>query len=140
MLKNKILQKNSRGFIYFVNTELQFSPGQLLFSSPTDFMIYSMFQILTKHLAGAMFPIYCWEHLKKIQQKFLTQHSPDKKRKKLVIVLFQVSPTKTYLHFQILLFLHLGLNYTARLPCCGNRMWRRQWRKSILAFVSHLSS
>jgi len=28
---------------YFVNTELQFSPGQLLFSSPTDFMIYSMY-------------------------------------------------------------------------------------------------
>lgn len=27
---------------------------------PTDFMIYSMFQGLTKHLAGTILPIYCW--------------------------------------------------------------------------------
>lgn len=67
--------------IHFVTTELQFSPGQLLFSSSTDFMIYSMFQLLTKHLAGAVFTIYCREHLKKIQQKFLTQHSPSKRKK-----------------------------------------------------------
>lgn len=72
--------------IYFVNTELQFSPGQLLFSSPTDFMIYSMFQLLTEHLAGTIFTIYCQEHLKKIQQKFLTQHSPSKRKKKLAIM------------------------------------------------------
>lgn len=33
----------------------------------------------TKHLAGAILPIYCQEHLKKTQQKFLKQHSPAKK-------------------------------------------------------------
>lgn len=32
-----------------------------------------------KHLAGAVFPIYCWEHLKKTQQKSLKQHSPAKR-------------------------------------------------------------
>lgn len=32
-----------------------------------------------KHLAGAIFPIYCWKHLKKTQQKSLKQHSPAKK-------------------------------------------------------------
>lgn len=55
--------------IYFVNTELHFSPGWLLFSSPTDFMIYSILQGLTKHLAGALLPIYCMEHLRETQQQ-----------------------------------------------------------------------
>lgn len=44
-------------------------------------MIYSLFQPLTKHLAGSILAIYCWEHLKKTQQKFLAQHSPAKKEK-----------------------------------------------------------
>lgn len=44
-------------------------------------MIYPLFRLLTKHLAGTVFPIYCREPLKKTQQKFLTQHSPAKKEK-----------------------------------------------------------
>lgn len=72
---------------YFVNTELWFSPGQLLFSSPTDFMSYSMFQLLTKYLAGAILPIYCQEHLRK-HNKNSSYNIPQlkKKKKKLAIM------------------------------------------------------
>lgn len=44
-------------------------------------MMYSMIQLLTKHLAGAILSIYCQEHLKNIQQKHLAQHSPAEKDK-----------------------------------------------------------
>ena len=49
--------------------------------SPTDFMSYSIFQLLTKYLAGAILPIYCREHLRK-HNKNSSYNIPQLKKKK----------------------------------------------------------
>lgn len=112
--------------IYFVNTDLHFSPGWLLFSSPTDFMIYSILQGLTQHSAGALLPIYCMEHLRETppppqQQIPNTTFSSWRGRRAGANASSSPPPpppAATNFHLQILIFFFLG----QQLPCCASHM------------------